>query len=99
MNEYAERLEEIRIREGESLAILAGIKVNSAYLYGIQFEVVTDHEPLVPLYNNPSRPAPVRVERHRSKLRSFVFTTTCQAELYPVTTPQDIHHHRGTTQS
>merc|ERR1712130_247246 len=61
--------------EGESLAILAGIKVNSTYLYGIQFEVVTDHEPLVPLYNNPSRPAPVRVERHRSKLRSFVFTT------------------------
>ena len=27
----------------------------------------------MPLYNNPNRPAPVRVERHRSKLRSFQF--------------------------
>ena len=46
---------------------------NSRYLYGTSFEVVTDDEPLVPLYNNPSRPAPVRVERHRSKLRQFDF--------------------------
>ena len=61
--------------EGESLSILAGVKINSTYLYGTKFEVVTDHEPLVPLYNSPTRPAPVRVERHRSKLRSFRFTT------------------------
>ena len=59
--------------EGESLAVLAGIKANSMYLYGTEFEVVNDHMPLIPLYNNPTRPAPVRVERHRSKLRSFRF--------------------------
>jgi hypothetical protein len=47
----------------------------STYLYGIEFEVVTDHLTLIPLYNNPTRPAPVRVERHRAKLRSFRFTT------------------------
>ena len=29
--------------------------------------------PWSPLYNNPTRPAPVLVERHRSKLRSFRF--------------------------
>ena len=64
--------------EGESLSILVGIKRNSTYLYGIEFEVVTDHEPLIPLYNNPSRPAPVRGERHRGKLRSFRFKTVHQ---------------------
>ena len=59
--------------EGESLALFSGTKTNSRYLYGTKFEIVTDHEPLVPLYNNPGRPAPVRVERHRSKLRQFDF--------------------------
>ena len=42
-------------------------------MYGTNFEVVTDHKPLVPLYNFPSRPAPTRVERHRGKLRQFSF--------------------------
>ena len=58
--------------EGESLAVLTGCKTNSRFLYGTEFEVITDHLPLVPLYN---RPPPVRVERHRSKLRSFQFKT------------------------
>ena len=43
------------------------------YLYGTEFKVVTDHQRLVPLYNNPSRPALVGVERQRSKLRHFTF--------------------------
>ena len=59
--------------EGESLAVLTGIKTNSRFLYGTDFVGVTDHLPLVPPYNNPTRPAPVRVERHHSKLRSFHF--------------------------
>ena len=50
--------------EGESLPVLAGIKVKSMYLYDTEFEVVNDHMPLVPLYK--ARPAPLRVERHRS---------------------------------
>ena len=62
--------------EGESLAVYSGIKTNSRYLYGTKFQTVTDHEPLVVLYNNPGRLAPVRVERHRSKLRQFDFTLT-----------------------
>lgn len=44
--------------EGESLAIFSGIMRNKNYLYGTDFQVVTDHEPLVSLYNNPTRPAP-----------------------------------------
>ena len=59
--------------DGESLSVYSGIITNRRYLYGTEFSVVTDHEPLVPLYNNPARPAPVRVERHRSKLRHFTF--------------------------
>ena len=59
--------------DGESLGVYSGIITNRRYLYGTEFTVVTDHQPLVPLYNNPSRPAPVRVERHRSKLRHFTF--------------------------
>ena len=59
--------------EGESLAIFSGIMRLKNYLYGTDFEVVTDHKPLVPLYNHPTRPAPTRVERHRGKLRQFSF--------------------------
>ena len=59
--------------EGESLAIYAGITINKRYLHGTKFTVVTDHAPLLPLYNTPSRPAPARVERHRSKLRQYDF--------------------------
>ena len=35
--------------------------------------MVTDHKPLLAAYNTPNRPAPVRVERHISKLRGFRF--------------------------
>ena len=60
--------------DGESLAILYGVKRHKNFLYGTDFEVVTDHKPLVSLYNYPTRPAPTRVERHRGKLRQFGFT-------------------------
>ena len=60
--------------EGESLAVLTGIKTNRMYLYGTNFEVVVDHKPLVPLYNSPSRPSPIRVDRHKSKLLAFNYT-------------------------
>ena len=62
--------------EGESLAVLSGCMSNKQYLYGPKFEVIVDHKPLVPLYNSPNRPAPVRVDRHKSKLRGFTFKVT-----------------------
>ena len=43
------------------------------YLLGHEFTVVTDHQPLVCLYNNPRRPGPFRVERMRLKLQGFNF--------------------------
>ena len=57
--------------EGESLGVLSGIMTNKQYLYGTKFDVVVDHKPLLPLYNSPGRPAPVRVDRHKSKLLAF----------------------------
>ena len=72
--------------EGESLAVLSGCMMNRQYLYGTKFEVVVDHKPLVPLYNSPNRPAPVRVDRHKSKLRAFSFKVVYEAG---DTTPAD----------
>jgi hypothetical protein len=72
--------------EGESLAVLSGCMTNRQYLYGTRFEVVVDHKPLVPLYNTPNRPGPVRVDRHKSKLRAFTFKVTYEPGS---TTPAD----------
>ena len=58
------------------MAVLSGCMSNKQYLYGPKFEVIVDHKPLVPLYNSPNRPAPVRVDRHKSKLRGFTFKVT-----------------------
>ena len=59
--------------DGESLVVVIGILSNRMYLYSTQFEVVVDHEPFISLYNSNSRDLPVRVAKHRSKLRGFNF--------------------------
>ena len=59
--------------EGESLAVYSQIMTNRRYLYGTEFEVVVDHEPLVTLYNKKGSPLPVRVAKHVAKLRGFNF--------------------------
>ena len=41
------------------------------YLHGMKFEVITDHKPLVSLYNNPRKQAPARIENHRLKLQQY----------------------------
>ena len=45
-----------------------------------------DHEPLVSLYNSNSRDLPVRVAKHRSKLRGFNFKVVWEPG---TTTPAD----------
>ena len=58
--------------EGESLGVLYGVKKHKKYLYGMQFEVVVDHEPLVSLYNG-KKELLARVAKHVDKLKGFQF--------------------------
>ncbi len=55
--------------EREFLAIQYGCFRSEIYLLGKDFEVITDHKPLVSLYNSPRCPGPFRVERMRPKLQ------------------------------
>ena len=64
--------------ERESLAIMYGCERNQLYLLGSNFTVITDHKPLVSLYNNPKRPGPFRVERMRLRLQGFSFKVVYQ---------------------
>ena len=57
--------------EGESLAIYSGVLMNRKYLLGAPFMVMTDHSALPAMYNNLSRTAPHRVDRHRGRLSAF----------------------------
>ncbi|XP_038063006.1 uncharacterized protein LOC119733689 [Patiria miniata] len=44
------------------------------------FIVITDHKPLVPLFNNPHSNAPTRIERWLLKLQEYNFTVEYQQE-------------------
>ena len=45
--------------------------MNRKYLLGTPFTVMTDHSALPAMYNNPARPAPHPVDRHRGQLGAF----------------------------
>ena len=55
--------------EKESLAIYFGCIKYEMFVLGHNFTVVTDHRPLISLFNSPSKPAPFRVEGIRLKLQ------------------------------
>jgi len=40
----------------------------------MKFDVISDHKPLVSLYNNPQKQAPARIENHRLKLQQYRMT-------------------------
>ena len=60
--------------ERECLAATWGVEKNQHYLIGGKFDLITDHQPLVTLLNNPVKSAPLRIERMRVKLMGFDFT-------------------------
>ena len=60
--------------ERESNGILTGMYMNKMYTLGTHVEVVTDHQPLVSVYNQSSKPKQLRVDRHRTKLLPFQYT-------------------------
>ena len=58
----------------EALAIqFACIKFRMYLLGHPGFTVVTDHKPLVSIFNNPKKPGPFRVEKMRLKLQGYSF--------------------------
>lgn len=60
--------------EREALAILWGSEKYHLYLYGKPFSVVTDHKPLVKIFNDPAHRPPLRIERSILKLQPYEFT-------------------------
>ena len=64
--------------ECEALSITWGILHFHLYLYGSNFEVITDHKPLVTLFNNPNSKPPMRIERWILKLQEYKFIVAYQ---------------------
>ena len=58
----------------EALAIYWAIRRFHLYLYGQEFKVVTDHAPLVPLFNNASSKPSARIEGWLMDLQRYRFT-------------------------
>ena len=50
-----------------------GMMMFRPYLIGVHFTSWGDHKPLLPLYNEMSKAAPVRVARHRNKVQDLRF--------------------------
>ena len=57
--------------EREALAIVWACERFHLYVFGTNFTVVTDHKPLVPMFNNPKSTLPARVERLRLRTSSY----------------------------
>ena len=72
--------------ERESNGVLTGMMMNKMYTLGTKVEVVTDHEPLVPIYNSAQKPKQLRVNSHRIKLLPFEYRSTYEPRK---TTPCD----------
>ena len=59
--------------EWESLAKMWGMTTFRPYLIGEKFTSWGDHKPLVPLYNDLSKPASARIAKHRSKITDLSY--------------------------
>ena len=59
--------------ERESLAQSWGMTQFRYYLLGKQFTCWTDHQPLIPLYNNRQKTASLRISNHRDKIQDLSF--------------------------
>ena len=59
--------------EREALGATWGVLHFHLYLFGNSFKIVTDHKPLVPLFNNPHSKPTTRIERWLLKLQQYEF--------------------------
>ena len=62
--------------ERELLAIVFAVHRFHTYLYGRNFEVITDHKPLVTIVDKPLTAAPARLQRMLIRLQGYNFTIT-----------------------
>ena len=60
--------------EWESLAKMWGMTMFRPYLIGTKFTSWGDHQPLLPFYNNLSKPATARINKHRTRITDLTFT-------------------------
>jgi hypothetical protein len=60
--------------EREALAILWSCEKFHLYVYGTSFTVISDHKPLIPLFNNPMSKPPARIEKWILKLQPYKLT-------------------------
>lgn len=59
--------------EREALAVFWAIRRFDLYLRGKSFIVVTDHKPLLPMFNNPTSKPPARIEKWILNLQQYRF--------------------------
>ena len=48
--------------ERESNRILTGMYINKMYTTGTHVQVITDHQPLIPIYNSPNKPKQLHID-------------------------------------
>ena len=60
--------------EREALAVVFGCERYHLYVMGSRFTVVTDHKPLVSIYNNPQSNPPARIKRWTLRLQRYDMT-------------------------
>ena len=58
----------------EGLAVVWGCEHFHLYIYGRPVTVVTDHKPLLGVFNNPKYKPPVRLERYANRLDTYQAT-------------------------
>ena len=59
--------------EREALAVSWSVQHYHLYVYGNPFTVITDHKPLVTIFNKPNSRPPLRIERWCLKLQPYKF--------------------------
>ena len=57
----------------ESLAKVFGMTMFRFYLTGNKFTAWSDHQPIVPMYNDMTKPVPARVSKHQNKVLDLTF--------------------------
>ena len=60
--------------EWESLAKIWGMTGFRLYLIGTKFTSWGDHQPLLPFYNDLTKPATARINKHRARITDLTFT-------------------------